>query len=132
MSSKFAYLAGVALTGAVVLCPGCVGGAGAVPESGKAASLPAAASSVEVIASDTTHARLAIKGMTCGSCATTARIALERSEGVYRAEVSYDSASAVVLYDSGKTAPSRFIATLKALTGYEAVVVGEPSKGEQG
>ena len=126
MSSTFAYLAGVALTGVVVLCPGCVDGAGAALESGTAAG-----GSVERIASDTTRARLAIKGMTCGSCATTARIALERSEGVYRAEVSYDSASAVVLYDSGKIAPPRFIATLKELTGYEAVVVGEPSKGER-
>jgi cation transport ATPase len=60
--------------------------------------------------------------MTCASCARTTRIALERSEGVYRAVVSYDSASAVVIYDADRTTPPHFIATLKQLTAYEAFV----------
>lgn len=75
---------------------------------------------------DTVRVKLAVRGMTCGGCATTARIALERVEGVHRAEVSYDSASAVVLYDAEKTSPERFIGRLREMTGYEARVVEEP------
>lgn len=128
--TKFAYIAGAVLTGATVVCSGCLDGSGAALEAGTAASVPAPESSVEAIVADTARATLAITGMTCGSCATTARIALERSEGVYGAEVSYDSASAVVTYDSETTVPLRFIAQLKELTGYEAVVVPETSKDE--
>jgi len=77
---------------------------------------------------DTAQVKLAITGMTCGSCATTARLALERTEGVYRAQVSYDSASAVVWYDPARTAPDRLIGRLKDLTGYEARVIA-PAHG---
>lgn len=72
---------------------------------------------------DTAVSTLAIKGMACGSCATTARIALERSEGVFRAVVSYDSANATVWFDPARTAPARFIEQLKRMTGYEATLV---------
>lgn len=71
-------------------------------------------------AADTAKVKLAISGMTCGSCATTARITLERVDGVYDAEVSYDSASAVVLYDPEETSPEEFISYLEEMTGYEA------------
>ena len=131
MALKLAYIAGAALAGAAVVCPVCLDASGTTLESGADTFNPAAAMTVERTATDTARARLAIKGMTCGSCASTARIALERSEGVYRAEVSYDSASAVVTYDSQKTSPPRFIATLKKLTGYEAVVVSDPATEER-
>lgn len=81
---------------------------------------------------DTAEVRLAITGMTCGSCATTARIALERAEGVYEALVSYDSASAVVRYDPQKTSPERFIAQLEKMTGYKARVVEPAGKPKEG
>jgi copper chaperone CopZ len=114
------HFAAAAATGAAVICPLCLTVSGdAVRAPGPAVE---AVASLEA-ASDTAHARLAIKGMTCASCATTARIALERAEGVYRAEVSNDSASAVVDYDPERTSPPQFIATLKKLTGYDATVV---------
>jgi len=69
--------------------------------------------------------------MTCGSCAVTARLALQRVDGVHRAEVPYDSASAVVWYDSTRTSPDVFIAKLRAMTGYEARVE-EPGRREKG
>jgi copper chaperone CopZ len=122
MSSMLATIAVVALAGAGLVRPLFLDGP--VPTA-----TPNLASSRTGTEADTARVRLAIKGMTCGSCATTARIALERSEGVYRAQVSYDSASAVVDYEPEKTSPSRFIANLKKLTGYEAAVVVEPSKG---
>jgi copper chaperone CopZ len=116
MISKSGYAKIVALAGAGLLCPDCL-----QPAAADAPAAPQLADAA--VAADTATAKLAIKGMTCGSCATTARIALERTEGVYRAEVSYDSASAVVQYDPKKTAPARLIANLKEMTGYEATLV---------
>lgn len=130
MALKLVFFAGAALAGAAVVCPICLDASATTPESAAAAATIAVRTDAGVPA-DTARVKLAIKGMTCASCATTARIALERSEGVYRAEVSYDSASAVVTYDSDRTAPPRFIAALKKLTGYEAVVAGDPPKKER-
>jgi copper chaperone CopZ len=77
---------------------------------------------------DTVVAHLAVKGMTCGSCAATARLVLKRVPGVHDAEVSYETASAVVRYDPARTDPARFIARLREMTGYEARVVEPPAK----
>jgi len=77
---------------------------------------------------DTARVQLSIEGMTCGSCATTARVVLKRVPGVLDARVSYDSASAVVLYDDSETSPDVFIAQLERMTGYEARV-DEPAPG---
>ena len=96
------------------LCPPCGGGARAAAAQTSAAASPAI---------DTATARLRISGMTCGSCATTARLALRRVRGVYDATVSYDSASAVVHFDPAQTQPPVFIAELERLTGYRATVV---------
>lgn len=72
------------------------------------------------VMADTTVSRFAIEGMTCGSCAVTARIAIRRSPGVYKAEVSYDEAKAIVWYDSTQTSPEKIVAALKKATGYVA------------
>jgi copper chaperone CopZ len=48
-----------------------------------------------------------VKGMTCASCETTIKLALERDPGVGRAEVSYDRGEAVVEYDPRKTGPEK-------------------------
>ncbi len=87
-----------------------------------------AAITASAFAVDTSAVKLAIKGMTCGGCATAARVALQRVEGVYRAEVSFETASAVVLYDPDKTTPEALIAHLKKLTGFDARVVSENEK----
>jgi copper chaperone CopZ len=118
------------LVGVAVVCPACRDGSGAPVENSSVVALQGEASGFDTVV-DTARVKLAIEGMTCASCATTARIALERSEGVYRAEVSYDSASAVVTYDSETTAPPRFMAALRKLTGYEAVVAGESPKEDR-
>lgn len=75
---------------------------------------------------DTVTVKLAIKGMTCGGCAAAARMALLRAGGVYKAEVSLETASAVVQYDPQKTSPDALIAHLKKATGFEARVVSDP------
>ncbi len=116
--SKTLFAAGALAFGALAVCPLCGGG-------------PDAVSATHVVAletpADTAQVRLAIQGMTCGSCATTARLALRRVAGVYDATVSYDSASAVVKYDPAATAPDRFIAELARMTGYVARVVVDTS-----
>ncbi len=71
---------------------------------------------------DTARVHFAVAGMTCGSCAATARIVLDDVDGIYRSHVSYDSASATVWYDPARVAPPVIIARLKEMTGYEATV----------
>jgi copper chaperone CopZ len=46
---------------------------------------------------------LKVEGMTCVSCETTIKLALERTRGVRRAEGSYDRGGAVVEYDPKQT-----------------------------
>lgn len=81
---------------------------------------------------DTARIELAVAGMTCGSCAVTARVALRRTEGVIRAEVSYDSARAVIWYDSARVTPERIIKELHDRTGYEArITTARPERREE-
>ena len=123
MVLKLTYVAGAVLAGAAVVCPMCLDASGGALTDAAAVITNGSGTAV-----DTARVKLRVKGMTCGSCATTARMALERSEGVHRADVSYDSASAVVVYDPKKTSPPKFIVALKKLTGYEATVVPDTSK----
>ena len=118
--SKVVLGGAAALFGAGAFCLPCgqeLAADGTAPSTESRASV---AGGSHAIRPDTARARLAIEGMTCGSCAATARIALERVDGVYRADVSFDSASAVVLYDPAKTTPNVFIPRLEKLTGYQA------------
>lgn len=69
------------VSAAAFLCPLCGGGI-----------QPARAQDVTVAtpAPDTAMVRLHISRMTCGSCPTTARLALKRLAGVYSASVTLD------------------------------------------
>lgn len=69
---------------------------------------------------------LHIEGMTCGGCAISARLVLERLAGVQKAEVSYEKQLATVTYDSAKVTPQKMIDALKAKLRYTATVVEEP------
>ena len=53
----------------------------------------------------------------------TARVALERVDGVEAASVSYDAGQAVVTFDPERTSPDEFMAELARLTGFTAIVV---------
>lgn len=117
----FVPVAVAAVFGSAVLCPIC--------EAGSPGTYNAPVA--QPVAGDTATVKLAIRGMTCGSCATTARIALRRAAGVYSATVSYDSATAVVTYDPEKTSPPVFIRELAWLTGYQASVVADDAQPKQ-
>jgi len=57
--------------------------------------------------------------MTCASCETTIRLALERTPGVRGAEVSYARGEAVVEYDPGTVTPEKLRDAING-TGYKA------------
>lgn len=109
-----------------VMASTLLGGPGVVPLFRGDSAVPAAAA-VLAAQADTAQVRLNITGMTCGSCAVTARLALQRLDGVYGAEVSYDSASAVVRYDPQRVTPAQIAAHLERLTGYRATLVTPPA-----
>lgn len=111
---------------AIPVLAAVVFGAILVSSAGRA-KRPAPAQLSTFAQADTARVVLSIDGMTCGSCATTAQIVLRRIVGVYLARVSYDSSSAVVLYDPAETDPDRFIERLREMTGYEAHVVVKPT-----
>ncbi len=107
------HMVAVVVFGAAVICPVCL------PDAGTPA--PTDFTSV-VFAADTVQVRLNIEGMTCGSCALTARIVLERTPGVFDADVSYEESAATVWYDDAVTSAADVIARLREYTGYEATV----------
>lgn len=71
---------------------------------------------------ETTRATFAVEGMTCASCETTLRLALERAPGVQRAEASYKNGEAVVEYNSTLTTPEKLRAAIDE-TGYKVTAV---------
>lgn len=68
------------------------------------------------------RATFAVEGMTCVSCETTLRLALERTAGVQRTEVSYKNGEAIVDYDPKMTAPDKLRAAIDE-TGYKVKAV---------
>jgi copper chaperone CopZ len=72
--------------------------------------------------SEVARATFAVEGMTCASCETTLRLALERTPGVRRAEASYKNGEAVVEYDPKLAAPDKLRAAIDE-TGYKVKAV---------
>jgi copper chaperone CopZ len=60
-----------------------------------------------------------VEGMTCGSCATAVRLALDGVEGVASAEVSYENKKAKVSYDPAVAHPDQMKAAIDK-TGFKA------------
>lgn len=77
---------------------------------------------------DTATVRLHISKMTCGSCPTTARLALKRLPGVYSATVTLDDSLGVVRYNPQKVTPEQIAAHLTKLTGYGATILRDSTK----
>lgn len=115
---KLLLTLGTVVTGAAVICPLCTTGAGAAPLAGAHRT---------VQTPDTSLVRLHISGMTCGSCPTTARLALGQVAGVYSAKVTLDDSLGVVRYDPGRVEPSAMIAYLARMTGFRATILPDSS-----
>ena len=62
-----------------------------------------------------------ISGMHCGSCATGIAAMLERTDGVVKADVSYEERRATVDYDAARTSPEKIVAVIEKL-GYKAAI----------
>ncbi len=60
-----------------------------------------------------------VTGMTCDGCAVGVRMAVERLDGVQKAEVSYEKGQALVSYDPLKVNPKKIAAAIENL-GYQA------------
>ena len=115
-SVKAGLLLAAGLSSAAFLCPLCGGGI----QTAGAQNAPVAAQ-----APDTASVRLHISRMTCGSCPTTARLALKKLPGVYGATVTLDDSLGVVRYDPRQVTPDQIAAHLTRLTGFGATVQGK-------
>ena len=73
-------------------------------------------------------ATLHISGMTCGACATSAKIVLKKQNGVRKADVSYAKKSATVEYDPSVTSGRKLAAAIEAALPYKAQVVEDKRK----
>src|SRR2546428_9158000 len=112
-SLKITLLFAAGVGGAAVLCPLC--GAGLQTAGAQNARATAQAP-------DTATVRLHISRMTCGSCPTTARLALKKLPGVYGATVTLDDSLGVVRYNPRQVTPDEIAAHLTRLTGFVATV----------
>jgi copper chaperone CopZ len=118
-SAKAGLLVAAGLTGVAFLCPLRGGGL-----------LTARAQHVGIAAQtpDTATVRLHISKMTCGTCPTTARLALKRLTGVYSATVTLDDSLGVVRYDPRLVNPAQITAHLTRLTGFGAFILADTTK----
>ncbi len=119
VSAKAGLVVAAGLMGAAFLCPLCGGGiqGASLQHLGIAAQTP-----------DTATVRLHISKMTCGSCPTTARLALKRLRGVYTASVTLDDSLGVVRYDPRQVNPAQIAAHLTKLTGFGATILTDTTK----
>lgn len=116
---KFSLLSllGVGAVGVFTICDLCPT-PGAV---GSGVSPFATASVTGTPSADTASVRLAIDGMTCGGCAIAARKMLSRLDGVVKADVSYETRTATIIYDPARVKVEQMIAAVKKL-GYTATI----------
>ena len=117
-SLKLGLLVATGIGGTAALCGLC------------GTSTASAAADVPVVIEqgvDTAVTRLHISGMTCGTCPTTARLALKRLPGVYSATVTLEDSLGVVRYDAHQLTPDQIAAHLVRLTGYRTTVLSRPS-----
>ena len=122
-SVKLPLILAAGFSAAAFPCPLCSGG-----------TQLAGAQDVTVAtrAPDTAMVRLHISRMTCGSCPTTARLALKQLTGVYSATVTLDDSLGVVRYDPRKVNPDQITAHLTRLTGFGATILSDTTKTSRG
>jgi len=123
VSVKAGLVVAAGLMGAAFLCPLC----GGEVQGAGLQNLSIAAQSP-----DTATVRLHISKMTCGSCPTTARLALKRLKGVYSASVTLDDSLGVVRYDPRQVNPAQIAAHLTKLTGFGATILTDTTKASGG
>jgi mercuric ion transport protein len=86
-----------------------------------AAATQGAPSRAAVLRPATDRATFKVSGMTCAGCESTVSLALEKSPGVSRVEVSYERGEAIAEYDPGATTPEK-LRDVISQAGYPAEV----------
>lgn len=119
---KLPFILGARLGAAAFLCAICSGGI----QAARAQEV-----TVATQAPDTAMVRLHISHMTCGSCPTTARLALKRLPGVYSATVTLEDSLGVVRYDPRQVNPTQIAAHLTRLTGFGATMLSDVTKASR-
>lgn len=79
---------------------------------------------ISVIGAEPTQTKTAtlnIEGMTCGACASAAKVALKKLDGVTNAKVSYKTKEAIVEYIEGKVSTEEMVDAVDSL-GYKTNV----------
>ena len=71
-----------------------------------------------------------VSGWTCGSCAASTRIALNKLEGVEDVKTDHRSKEAVVRYDDARIAPERMIQAIEKI-GYKAKIKAPAAPASQ-
>ncbi|MDP2818864.1 MAG: mercury resistance system periplasmic binding protein MerP [Polaromonas sp.] len=66
---------------------------------------------------------LSVPGMTCSACPITVKVALSKTPGVEKAEVSYEKRQARVVFDNAKTSAT-VLTQATANAGYPSSVIG--------
>lgn len=84
----------------------------------KGAATNEGASTEKPLPANTKQVTFAVTGMTCTSCEPAIRLALEKTPGVARADVSYQRGDAVVDYDPAVTSPEKLRDVING-TGYK-------------
>jgi len=74
---------------------------------------------------------LAVPGMTCAACPLTVKTALNRVEGVIRADVSYERREAVVTFENEQTSVAE-LTRATANAGYPSSLKGADSVKRKG
>ncbi len=72
------------------------------------------------VSAATKTARIKVEGMHCKACTGSIAKALKATEGVEKAEVSYEAAEAVIQYDDQKVTEARLREVING-TGFKAV-----------
>lgn len=66
---------------------------------------------------------LSVPGMTCAACPITVKVALSKTPGVSKADVSYERRQATVFFDDAKTNTAE-LTRATADAGYPSQVIG--------
>ena len=74
-----------------------------------------------MFAAETQTVVLTVSGMHCGSCAEGIEAMLKRTNGVVKADVSYELREASVAFDPAKASPAKIAAAIEKM-GYKAAV----------
>jgi copper chaperone CopZ len=86
-------------------------------------SLACTAQPLPAPTTDTATVRLHVSGMTCSTCPLTARLWLNRLDGVYSATVTLQDSLAVVHYDPNRLQPETIAEHLIRHTGFRVRVL---------